>query len=288
MDNNNKIGMLDLNTIHRGNCMELLKSLPDNSVDLVITSPPYNLRGLKTTYGKKAGKNQNTGYHWNDTIDYDGYEDDMTESLYQKWQIELLDEIWRILKPSGSLFYNHKDRACDGTIINPLMWIQHSKINLRQIIVWDKKTSVNSNSTMYIPSTEYIYWLTKSTKNVRFERQPYLAKNGEHKGEYINLPAVWTASPGKKFKFTWKGETKTHPAPYPLELIDRIILSVLGSQKMRDELGNNLVVLDPFMGSGTTAIGAIKHGCDWIGFEQSEMYIAMANERIEKFKKGQL
>ena len=288
MDNNNKIGMLDLNTIHRGNCMELLKSLPDNSVDLVITSPPYNLQGLKATKGIKPGRNYNDESAWFDHIDYDVYDDNMNEEQYWQWQIDLLNEIFRILKPSGSLFYNHKDRACGGTIINPLMWIQHSKMNLRQIIVWDRKTSVNSNSTMYIPSTEYIYWLTKSTKNVRFERQPYLAKNGEQKGEYINLPAVWTASPEKKFKFSWKGETKTHPAPYPLELIDRIIPSILGSQKMRDELGNNLVVLDPFMGSGTTAIGAIKHGCDWIGFEQSEMYIAMANERIEKFKKGQL
>lgn len=279
---NSKIGTLDLNTIHQGDCLELLKSLPDNSIDLVITSPPYNLKGLKTTNGKKARMNREA--EWWDSIDYDGYDDNMPEPLYEKWQIELLDEIYRVLKESGSCMYNHKDRPINGTIVSPLTWLQHSKMNLRQIIVWDRKTSTNKSDNFFIPSTEYIYWLTKSTKNVRFERQPYLVKKGEQKGEYIHLPAVWTVSPEtKKYKFTWEGKEYTHPAPYNLELIERIIPSFLGSKKMQDELGN-LVVLDPFMGSGTTALGAIKYGCDWIGFEQSAKYIAMANQRIDEFK----
>lgn len=279
---NSKIGTLDLNTIHQGDCLELLKSLPDNSIDLVITSPPYNLKGLKTTNGKKARMNRDA--EWWDSIDYDGYDDNMPEPLYEKWQIELLDEIYRVLKEPGSCMYNHKDRPINGTIVSPLTWLQHSKMNLRQIIVWDRKTSTNKSDNFFIPSTEYIYWLTKSTKNVRFERQPYLVKKGEQKGEYIHLPAVWTVSPEtKKYKFTWDGKEYTHPAPYNLELIERIIPSFLGSKKMQDELGN-ITVLDPFMGSGTTALGAIKYGCDWIGFEQSAKYITMANQRIDEFK----
>lgn len=282
MEKNNKIGTLDLNTIHQGDCMELLKSLPDDSVDLVITSPPYNLKGLKTTYGKKA--RMNDGAEWWDAIDYDGFDDNQYEPEYQKWQIELLNEIYRVLEPSGSCFYNHKDRPINGTIVSPLEWILKSKMNLRQTIVWDRKTSTNKSNNFFIPSTEYIYWLTKSTKNVRFERQPYLVKNGEQKGEYIHLPSVWTVSPEtKKYKFVWKGKEETHPAPYTQEIINRIIPHILGSKKMIDELGS-ITVLDPFMGSGTTALGAIKYGCNWIGFEQSEMYIAMANQRIKEFK----
>lgn len=264
--------MLELNMIHQGDCMQLLKSLPDCSIDLVVTSPPYNLKGLKVSNGKKSKSDDE--YGWVDVIEYDGYDDDMNEEQYQQWQIELLDEIFRVLTPSGSLFYNHKDRACKGTVINPLMWIQHSKLNLKQIIVWDRKTSLNSNANFYLPSTEYIYWLTKSKKNVRFNRQLYLMKDGDQKGEYVNLASVWTVSPGQKFKY--KGET--HPAPYPIELVDRIIPSVLSGGE------GNIVVLDPFMGSGTTAISAIKNGVNWLGFEQSEKYIEMANERIEKFK----
>ena len=278
---NNRIGTLDLNTIHKGDCMELLRSLPDSSVNLVITSPPYNLKGLKTTNGRKANQHKGDA-DWLDIIPYDGYDDNMQESEYQKWQIELLDEIYRVLTPSGSLFYNHKDRACGGRIISPLMWIQHSKLNLRQTIVWDRITSVNKSNTFYLPTTEYIYWLTKSTKGVRFESQPYLVKKGEHKGEYINLTSVWRVSPTGQFKFTWNGKEETHPAPFPLELIDRIIPSIIGSQKTRDELGN-ITVLDPFCGSATTIIGAIKYGCNWIGFEQSEKYISMGYARIKKF-----
>ena len=263
---------MELNMIHQGDCMELLKALPDCSIDLVVTSPPYNLKGLKISNGKKSRNDDE--YSWNDVIEYDGYDDNMSEEQYQQWQIELLDEICRVLTPSGSLFYNHKDRACKGTIINPLMWIQHSKLNLKQIIVWDRKTSLNSNANFYLPSTEYIYWLSKSKKNVRFSRQLYLMKDGEQKGEYANLASVWTVSPGQKYKY--KGET--HPAPYPVELVDRIIPSVLSGGD------GNIVVLDPFMGSGTTAISAIKNRVNWLGFEQSEKYIEMANERIEKFK----
>lgn len=283
MEQNNKIGTLDLNTIHQGDCLELLKSLPDNSVDLVITSPPYNLKGLKTTYGKKARMNDGDAEWW-DSIQYDGYDDNMPEPLYQKWQIELLDEIYRVLKPSGSCFYNHKDRPINGTIVSPLVWILKSKMNLRQTIVWDRKTSTNKSNVFYIPSTEYIYWLTKSTKDIRFERQPYLVEKGEQKGQYINLPSVWTVSPEtKKYKFMYGVKEVTHPAPYTQEIINRIIPNILGSKKMIDELGN-ITILDPFMGSGTTALGAIKYGCNWLGFEQSELYIAMANQRINEFK----
>lgn len=283
MENNKKIGTLDLNKIHQGDCLKLLKSLPDSSVDLVITSPPYNLAGLKLTYGKKVGKGKGDA-EWYDHIDYDGYKDDMPEPLYMKWQLELLDEIWRVLKESGSCFYNHKDRMLNGRIHSPMQWVTQSKLNLRQTIVWEGKASMNNNNTIYTPSTEYVYWLTKSTTNVRFEKQPYLEKKGERKGEYIPLTSVWTIPhTAGQFEFTWKGKTESHPAPYPLEIIDRIIPSILGSQKMRDELGDNITVLDPFCGSATTAVGAIKYGCNWLGFEQSEKYVAMGYARIKKF-----
>ena len=68
-----------------------------------------------------------------------------------------------------------------------------------------------------------------------------------------------------------------HPAPYPIELVYRIIQSILAGGE------DNIVVLDPFMGSGTTAISAKKHGCNWIGFEMSEVYKKMAEDRIEKY-----
>ena len=103
--------------------------------------------------------------------------------------------------------------------------------------------------------TEYIFWLIKQRKNPRFKRQDNTLFNSE----------VWSFQPQKKTK---------HPAPFPIELPDNIIPNV--SQ------GERITVLDPFMGSGTVAVSAMKYNCDYIGFEREKEYIDMARERIEK------
>lgn len=87
--------MLELNKIYNVDCLEGLKSLDDESVDLIITSPPYNL-----------GKSHHTGS--NHFKAYTDYDDNMPEELYQKWQVEILNECYRVLKKDGSLMYNHK------------------------------------------------------------------------------------------------------------------------------------------------------------------------------------
>ena len=87
--------------LYHGDCLEVMKTLPDECVDLIITSPPYNL-----------GKTHHTGN--NIFKSYSEYNDNMPEPLYQQWQIEILRECFRILKPSGSLFYNHKNRIKKG------------------------------------------------------------------------------------------------------------------------------------------------------------------------------
>ena len=95
--------MLELNKIYCIDVLEGLKNIDDNSIDLIITSPPYNKVGLN---GIQKGKK------WNKTIDYDGdpQNDNMDENEYQKWQLNILNELFRVLKEDGSLFYNHKNR----------------------------------------------------------------------------------------------------------------------------------------------------------------------------------
>lgn len=250
--------MLELNRIHLCNCMDGLKQLDDNSIDLVVTSPPYNIGS------KKGGKNN----LWNSNIDYENYTDDMPEEDYQKWQIELCNELYRVLKPGGSLFYNHKVRSRGNAGILPSSWLLKTNLIFRQLIIWDRMGSVNVNITHYLPTTELIYWMTKSTDNVRFSRQTYQLETGKNRGQIVPLTEVWQVKADMD---------NDHPAPYPIELVDRIIPSVLAGGE------GNIVVLDPFMGSGTTAISAKKHNCNWIGFEMSEVYKKMAEDRIEKY-----
>ena len=243
--------MIELNKIYNCDVLEGLRKLDDESVDLIITSPPYNKAGFN-------GKNKRTKHCiWNKTIDYSGNVDVdcMDESEYEDWQIAFLNECFRVLKKDGSMFYNHKIRVKHNEISHPLEWINESKFKCRQIITWDRLASPNPDPCRYVPTTELIFWLCKGNKNPRFKR----SKDCLFQTEVWRLPAD-------------KGTE--HPAPFPLELPNNIIPSVAQ--------GERIVVLDPFMGSGTVAISAKVNGCDYLGFELDEHYIEMANKRISE------
>lgn len=244
--------MLEKNKIYLMDCMEGLKMLDDNSVDLFLFSPPYNKKGY---LGKKGSHNAKEGL-WNEVIKYDNYDDDMPEDEYEKWQIELINLCLQKLKPTGSIFYQHKMRPKSGSVSIPYTWICKTNCIFRQLIIWNRKGTTCIDKSRFLPTTEQIYWLTKSEK-VRFERQGALTE-------------VWDILADTK---------NSHPAPYPLKLAENVIKSVLGSPKMIAEMGK-LLVVDCFMGSGTTAVAAKKLGCDYIGFDLSQKYIDMANERI--------
>lgn len=248
---------MELNKIYEMDCLDGLRQLPDNSVDLIITSPPYNKAGFN-------GKVRRTEKCiWNKTIDYSGDVDVdcMEENLYEKWQIEILNECFRVLKNDGSMFYNHKIRVRKNQISHPIEWIAKSKFNCRQIITWDRTASPNPDTCRYVPTTELIFWLCKTNKNPRFRRD----KNAIFQTEVWRFPA---------------DKNTAHPAPFPMALPDNIIPSVAQ--------GEDIIVLDPFMGSGTVAKSAIKNSCRYIGFEISKNYCDKANEELEKIKGGQL
>lgn len=243
--------MLERNRIYCIDVLEGLRQLDDESVDVIITSPPYNkgFSGVGKNYANKL---------WNNTIDYGGDPsvDNIPEDEYEKWQIEILNECYRVLKPDGSMFYNHKNRIWTGhgEIISPYKWLFKTNFKIRQEIIWDRGSTSNVAPQRYLPCTELIFWLTKSAK-VRFDRK-------------IDTPMkkeVWS--------FPFEKGTK-HPAPFPQKLPDNILSCI--PQKENEKL----LVLDPFMGSGTTAKSAIEHGFDYIGFEKFQEYVDMTNNRI--------
>ena len=240
-----------LNTIVKTDVMEGMKLLPDKSIDIIITSPPYNKAGLNGIAKEHPKDN------WKRTIVYGG---DMSidckpEDEYQRWQIDFLNECERVLKDDGSLFYNHKNRIHKGFIVSPYEWILKSRMRVRQEITWNRGSNNNLAPYRYIPSNEIIFWLTKS-KRVSFTRPVGL----ENKMETWNIG--------------FKRNTE-HPAPFPLEIPDTILACIPND--------GDKIVLDPFMGSGTVAISAIKHNFRWLGFELLGEYVDMANNRIKDF-----
>ena len=223
--------------LYQGDCLEVMKTLPDESVDLIITSPPYNL-----------GKTHHTG---NNTFkSYSEYNDDMPEALYQQWQIEVLRECFRILKPTGSLFYNHKNRIKNGVQITPYEWLLKTDFVIKQEIVW-QNGSQNFDKIRFYPMTERVYWLTKSAKT-----KMYNAINHHDFFTRAEWQPVGT-----------KGE---HKRAYPVKMCEDIIACFDDAE----------TILDPYMGSGTTGVAALKAGRKFIGIELDNTYFQLAQKRL--------
>jgi modification methylase len=228
--------------------LEGLRALDDESIDVIITSPPYNKAGL------------NGHYNENRTVDYGGDKniDDRPEEEYQKWQIDILNECHRVLKKDGLLFYNHKNRIVRGKgyIISPYSWLLKTPFLIRQEIIWNRQNGVNVDPSRYVPVFESIWVLSKQRDTI-FKRN----KDVEYKTD------IWTINPDRENK---------HPAPFPID-IPRNILSSLNADKIKDR---DMIILDPFMGSGTVAKAAIEKGYSFIGFDIIKEYVDDVNDII--------
>src|SRR4051812_37295301 len=102
-----------VDTVIEGDVLTVLRKIPDAVVDVTVTSPPYN----------KRSKSQ--GWLVNN-VKYSHFDDHMDEVEYQTWQVDILNELFRVTKPGGSVFYNHKVRWDDGILIHPICWIARS------------------------------------------------------------------------------------------------------------------------------------------------------------------
>jgi site-specific DNA-methyltransferase (adenine-specific) len=230
------------NKIMRGDALKIMSLIPSASVDLVVTSPPYNLKN-STGNGMKDGR----GGKWANAALVNGYvthDDCMPHDDYCAWQRRCLDQMFRLLANDGAIFYNHKWRVQDGLLQDRRDIV--GDFPVRQIIIWKRKGGINFNPGYFLPTYEVIYLIAKPD----FRLAPKANACGD----------VWD--------FMQEMENP-HPAPFPLELIERII----GSTKAQ-------VVLDPFMGSGTTAVAAKNLGRDYIGVEVAEQYCAMSRRRL--------
>ena len=236
-----------INKIICGDSLAVMQQMPDSCLDLVVTSPPYNLKnstgnGMKDGRGGKwAGAALVNGYsHYNDNIPHDEYAD---------WQYNCLKEMFRLIKNDGAIFYNHKWRVQDGLLQNRQDIIRD--LSVRQIIIWRRKGGINFNPGYFLPTYEIIYLIPKPD----FKLAPKANAYGD----------VW--------EFTQE-MNNPHPAPFPVDLINRIISSTTAQ-----------IILDPFSGSGTTAIVAMGLKRKYIGIELSPDYCEMSEERIERNKK---
>lgn len=245
-----------------GDCRDLLKDVKTESVKLVVTSPPYNI-------GKPYGK----------------YKDKIALNDWESLINDVTKDIYRVLTPDGSFFLNLSPVPFgDGKEILPLPFIGYNifKENgfyLRNMITWtfnNMQNCVNRLSGRY----ENILWGVKDIHNYVFNlddiRIPYITKNDKRLvgGNGRNPTDVWYFD--RVNNMTKKKLKLSHPTVYPLPMIERII-------KMSTNPGD--LVLDPFLGSGTTLVAAKRLSRNGIGFELDESYaqeikMRLANEGI--------
>lgn len=234
-----------LDKIICGDVIQIMKQIPDDTVDLIVTSPPYNLKN-STGNGMKDGR----GGKWANARLQNGYShhaDAMPHEDYVQWQRDCLAEMIRVIPEDGAIFYNHKWRVQGGLLQDREDIIQGFPV--RQIIIWKRKGGLNFNAGYFLPTYEVIYLIAKP----KFKLVPKANAYGD----------VW------EFTQEMKNE---HPAAFPVKLIDRIISST-----------NAKTILDPFMGSGTTAISALNYDRNYIGIDISPEYCTMAKNRIKNY-----
>lgn len=236
--------------LYNKNSLEFLKEFPDNSIDLIFADPPYFLSngGVTCNSGKMVSVNKGS---W----------DKSKEMTPDEFNYTFLKECSRIIKPEGSIWVS-------GTLHNIYsVGYNMNLLNMRIInnITWQKTNPPpNLSCKMFTHSTETILWAAKN-KDSKFTFNYKLMK--ERNGGK-QMKDVWT------YSITKKSEKKfgKHPTQKPLDLLLRIIES---SSKEFD------VVLDPFMGSGTTGVAAIELNRKFIGIDIEEEYVKLAKLRIE-------
>lgn len=223
-----------------GDAISVMRELPAGCIDLVVTSPPYNLNA------STSGRMRSSRFWRRPALadGYDGHPDDMPHERYVAWQRDCLAEMMRLIPDNGAIFYNHKWRVQRG-----LLQDRHDIVTgfpVRQIIIWKRQGGININRSFFLPTYEVIYLIAKPA----FRLLPKASSIGD----------VWEIGQERH---------NPHPAPFPVALTELMIRAT-----------DARTILDPFMGSGTTALAARNLGRTYVGIERSTVYCAMATERL--------
>lgn len=244
---------MHLDKIYLGDCVEVMKTFPDDSVDLIVTSPPYNNWRNRRTQANRSS-------YWKRTnIVYENHNDKQSDEDYEKGQIDALNEMLRVLKPTGTICYNHKDRIFNFQVTTPISWILKSNAIYRQRITWDRCGMQAYNPVRFYRVEEDIYILGKQAKGFKWNKDS---------AKYLS---VWRIPPSKNLY--------DHNATFPEEIVTRCIEAFT-------DAGD--VVLDPYNGTGTTTKVASRMDRRYIGIDISEKYNKTAEKRIKEEKQNTL
>ncbi len=259
---------MEYDYIEQGDCLELMKGIPDGSIDLTVTSPPYD--NLRT------------------------YNGGVDQWCFEKFQA-ISKELYRITKSGGVVVWVVNDATINGSetgaSFKQALYFKECGFNLHDTMIWEKPTftATGSLAVRYAPVFEYMFVFSKGKpktfnpikdkpnvsagrkihgtirqKDGSTKKQSCIGNEIQALGQRHN---VWKICPEKSNK------NRTHPAVFPEQLAKDHILSWSNCDD---------VVLDPFLGSGTTAVAAVNTGRHYIGFELDPTYFDIACKRLDE------
>ena len=253
------------NSIYNGNCIDILDNkITEESIDLIFADPPYNLSGNGLKWeGNKTGGNW---YMMNEVWDT------MSDAEYIKFTKDWINACKRVLKKNGSIYIS----CAYHNLAEVILALKHLNFKINNLIVWQKINAMpNMTKRLFTHSTEFVIWAVKG-KNWIFNYEDLKKINPETQkdGSTKQMRDVWTMPlvQGKE-RLRGRNGRALHPTQKPEEMLRRIILA---SSNKKD------IVLDPFLGSGTTVVVAKKLGRRWIGIEIDKKYVKMAEKRISE------
>lgn len=260
--------IIEHNKIYNMSCLDGMREMEDNSVDIIVADPPYNLsKGAKWKWDNSV-ELKGMGGNWNKVMaDWD----DMTLEEYWSFTVAWLGEAKRILKPTGSMWIFGTYHNIG--IINVILQMQ--EIEMINEIIWYKRNAFpNLSGRRITASHENILWCHKGNKKREYYFDYEYSKNGDFTGDGLK-------GPGKQMRTVWdipnnkaKSELKygKHPTQKPIRILKRMI-------KLSSKEGD--VMLTPFAGSGSECVAAKMCGRKYIGFEVEKAYCEIAKERLQ-------
>jgi len=241
-----------INKVIQGDCLEIMRKIPDNSIDVTFADPPFNLK-------KK----------------YNSYYDKHEIEEYLSWCKEWLTDMVRITKPTGSIFVHNipKWLIYFGSYLNEIAVFRHW-------IAWDAMSSPLGKTLLpnhygilyYVKSEDFKFYdirmLHKRCRRCHYILQDYGGKKSQMHQYGPLVSDVWTDI----HRIRHKKRRDEHPCQLPIHLLERLLL-------MSSDDGD--IVLDPFIGTGTTAIAAKKLGRKFIGIDIDPKYVGITNKKLE-------
>jgi len=240
---------MEVNKIFNEDCLETLKRFEDNTIDIVVTSPPYNMN-LRIRNGKYCSRQIVKEF----SSKYEGFDDNLPIEEFYELHSQIIRELLRV---SGIIFYNIQ--IVTGSKRAFFKIIGEFSEQLKDIVIWDKGVSQPAMSPGVLNRQSELILVFENDNAISRKFTKYNFNRG-------TLGDIWNISRGKKID-------KSHGAVFPEKLVSTIL------ENFSNE-GD--IVYDPFMGSGTTAVVSQKLNRKWLGSELSSNYCELIKKRIDE------